>query len=209
VHHDGAVGVVLGGVDVEAVVSQGCRPIGDPYIVTKGDGQLVGELGGRPALERLTGVISALPEEDRRLASRGLHVGLVIDESKVDYGPGDFLIRAVLGADREAGTVAVGDEVEVGTTLQFQVRDPASADLELQQLLAGRDADGALLFTCNGRGTAMFAEPDHDAVVLEEMVGPVPVAGMSCAGEVGPVGGRNFVHGFTASVLLLRDRVLG
>jgi small ligand-binding sensory domain FIST len=96
----------------------------------------------------------------------------------------------------------------VGSTVQFQVRDPASADAELHQLLAGRSADGALLFTCNGRGTAMFPEADHDAIVLEDMEGPVPVAGMSCAGEVGPVGGRNFVHGFTASVLLLRDRGL-
>jgi small ligand-binding sensory domain FIST len=205
---DGAVGVVLSGVDVETVVSQGCRPIGAPLIVTKGEGRILNELAGRPALERLANVIGSLDEDDRRLAARGLHVGMVIDESKVDFGPGDFLIRSVLGADREAGAVAVGDDVEVGSTVQFQVRDPASADAELHQLLAGRSADGALLFTCNGRGTAMFPEADHDAIVLEDMVGPVPVAGMSCAGEVGPVGGRNFVHGFTASVLLLRDRGL-
>jgi small ligand-binding sensory domain FIST len=205
---DGAVGVVLSGVDVETVVSQGCRPIGAPLIVTKGEGRILNELAGRPALERLANVIGSLDEDDRRLAARGLHVGMVIDESKIDFGPGDFLIRSVLGADREAGAVAVGDDVEVGSTVQFQVRDPASADAELHQLLAGRSADGALLFTCNGRGTAMFPEADHDAIVLEDMVGPVPVAGMSCAGEVGPVGGRNFVHGFTASVLLLRDRGL-
>lgn len=203
---DGAVGVVLGGVDVETVVSQGCRPIGEPLIVTKGEGRLLGELAGRPALERVVHLVERLDEDDRALAAKGLHVGLVIDESKVEFGPGDFLIRAVLGADRGAGAVAVGDEVSVGATVQFQVRDPASADAELHHLLSGRVADGALLFTCNGRGTNMFPAPDHDATVLEDVVGPVPVAGMSCAGEVGPVGGKNFVHGFTASLLLLRDR---
>ena len=115
---------------------------------------------------------------------------------------GDFLVRNVLGADRAAGAVAVGDEVPVGATVQFQVRDAASADEDLRSLLAGHDAAGALVFTCNGRGTHLFGRPDHDAEVISDHVGSGAVGGMFCAGELGPVGGRSFLHGFTASVLL-------
>jgi len=113
-------------------------------------------------------------------------------------------VRNVIGADREAGAIAVGDVVEVGTTVQFHVRDAASADEDLRELLAGRSGDAALLFTCNGRGIRLFGEPDHDAGLLNLAV-PAAVAGMFCAGEIGPVGGRSFIHGFTASVALFHD----
>jgi small ligand-binding sensory domain FIST len=200
---DGAVGAVLGpDVDVTAVVSQGCRPVGEPFIITKAEGNIVYELAGRPALERLQDVARGLDEEDRQLLSQGVHLGRVIDESKTTFGPGDFLVRNVLGGDPSNGAIAVGDLVDVGSTAQFQVRDAASADEELHRMLDGRLADGALLFTCNGRGTRLFGRPDHDAEIVAEHVPRAAVAGMFCAGELGPVGRKNFLHGFTASVVL-------
>jgi len=127
----------------------------------------------------------------------------VIDEHKVDFERGDFLIRNVLGADTANGALQLDDEIEVGATVQFQVRDAGSADEDLRHLIEGRSADAALLFTCNGRGRRLFRQPDHDAVVVGDNLRNPPVAGMFCAGEIGPVGGRNFLHGFTASVALL------
>lgn len=203
---DGAVAVVLGGVGVTTVVSQGCRPIGDPMVVTSADGTMIKELAGRNALERVQETLRSLPPDDIELAQRGLHLGRVIDEHKAVFERGDFLVRAVLGADRSTGAVAVGDEVEVGDTVQLQVRDAGSADEDLRHLLWARSADGALLFTCNGRGTQLFGDEDHDAKALADALDRIPVAGMSCAGELGPVGGRSFLHSFTASLLLLHDR---
>ncbi len=203
----GAVGALLGpGVDVETVVSQGCRPVGQPYVVTRAERNIVYELGGEPALERLLRMArGGMPEEDVRLINQGLHLGQVIDEHKPEFDRGDFLVRNVLGADQENGAIAVNDLVAVGTTVQFHVRDAATADEDLRHLLAGHDADAALLFTCNGRGVRLFGTSDHDAGVLHERVG-APAAGFFAAGEFGPVGGRNFVHGFTASIALLRER---
>jgi small ligand-binding sensory domain FIST len=203
----GAVGVALGpGIEVETVVSQGCRPIGSPWAVTDGDGNVVRELAGKPPLHRLVDLAQdALTEDEVALLNRGgLHVGLVIDERKADFGPGDFLVRNVLGGDRATGAIAIGDAVEIGMTMQFHLRDAAAADIELHQLLAGRRAESALLFTCNGRGQYTFGVADHDAAALGEEVGPIPVAGFFAAGEFGAVGGRNFLHGFTASIALLR-----
>jgi small ligand-binding sensory domain FIST len=200
---EGAVGAVLGsGVEVAAVVSQGCRPVGEPFVITKAEGNIIYELAGKPALERLQDVASGLDEQDRQLLARGLHLGRVIDESKATFGAGDFLIRNVLGGDPNNGAIAVGDLVDVGETAQFQVRDAASADDELNRMLAGRLAEGALLFTCNGRGSRLFGRPDHDAEIVAEHVSRSAVAGMFCAGELGPVGRKNYLHGFTASVVL-------
>ena len=128
---------------------------------------------------------------------------MVVDEHRPEFGRGDFLVRGVLGADPDNGALAVGDHVEVGQTVQFHVRDAAAADEDLRALLAGTDAAGALLFTCNGRGRAFFGVPDHDAALLDRLLGPLPSAGAFCAGEFGPVGGRNFLHSYTASVALL------
>lgn len=201
---DGAVGVLLpSGVGRRFVVSQGCRPVGAPYTVTASEGNVVGELGGRPALTRLVDLVRAADPDERELLSRGLHIGMVIDEHKDSFGPNDFLIRGVLGADRSTGAVAVGGAAPVGSTLQYHVRDRDTADADLRAMLAGAPgADGALVFTCNGRGVNMFGEPHHDAALVHEATGGGAVAGMFCAGEMGPVGGRNHVHGFTASVLL-------
>ena len=202
-HADGAVGALLAeDVSPQAVVSQGCRPIGRPYIVTRADGHMIHELGGRPALERLLTTLELLPPVDRQLAEQGLHCGVVIDETKDEFDRGDFLIRGVLGVDRATGAVAVGDTIAVGSTVQFQVRDATSADEDLHALLTGRAARGALVFTCNGRGRRLFGTPDHDATVVGDLLGTSALAGMFCAGELGPVGGRNAVHGFTASIAI-------
>ena len=205
VHTDGAVGALLGpGVDMTAVVSQGCRPIGQPYTVTRAEHNVVYELGNQPAYQRLVETCrTGLSEEELALVNRGLHLGLVIDEHKTDFGRGDFLVRNVMGADPENGAIGVNDIVEVGTTVQYHVRDAATADEDLRTLLAGREAEGALVFTCNGRGVRLFGRPHHDAQVVEELLYPAASCGFFAAGEFGPVGGRNFVHGFTASVALL------
>jgi small ligand-binding sensory domain FIST len=203
IHTDGAVGVLLPpGAGASTVVSQGCRPIGAPMVVTKADHRVVLELAGKPALERLAELIGGLSESERALARQGLHVGWVIDEHKERFERGDFLVRNLLGGNKEAGALVVAGPVEVGSTVQFQVRDAATADEDLRQLLAGKEAGGALLFTCTGRGARLFGRAGHDAELVDAITGGA-TAGMLCAGEVGPVGARSFVHGFTASVLLL------
>jgi len=190
----GAVGAFLPStLTVTSVVSQGCRPVGTPFAVTRAEGNIIHELAGKPALDRLQEVAAAADEADRRLLVDFVHIGLVVDERKIDFDRGDFLIRNVLGADPRVGAIMVNDVVEVGSTAQFQVRDAVSAGDDLTHLMGFRDADAALLFTCNGRGSHMFATPDHDASVVSESLGGVPLAGMFCAGELGPIGGRNFV----------------
>ncbi len=197
----GAVAVMCSeDVPVRAVVSQGCRPIGNPLTITRAERNLVHELGGQPAMARLQEIVRVATDADRALMREGLHVGLVVDEHRLDFERGDFLVRNLIGADQTTGSLAVGELVDVGQTVQFQVRDADAADDDLRSLLTGVGGAGALLFTCNGRGTRMFAEPDHDAGVVEEILGPVPLAGAFCAGEIGPIGGRNFLHSFTASV---------
>ena len=200
---DGGVAVVLPpGLGTRAVVAPGCRPVGDPYVVTGSDGNLLLSLGGRPALERLREVLDAADDQTRDRLRRGLHVGLVIDEHREAYESGDFLVRAVLGADRSSGAVAIGDRAAIGTTVQFQVRDADAATADLRGRLRGLQASGALVFTCNGRGSHLFGSPGHDARHFTDGLGTTAVAGMFCAGEIGPVGPGHHLHGFTASALL-------
>ena len=202
----GAVGVALGGVDVRPCVSQGARPIGPEMVVTEAEDNVIAELASKPALERLKDAIAELDLDERALAARGLLLGVVIDENQPDYGRGDFLIRGLLDVDEEAGTLTVGERVRVGQTVRLQVRDEDSADEDLREALERQVGEmptppaGALVFTCNGRGRNMFSTPDHDALAIDDVFGGAPAAGFFCAGEIGPVGGRNFVHGFTATV---------
>lgn len=212
IHRDGAVGAVLqGGVMLRSVVSQGCRPVGETFAVTKAERNVVFELGGVPALRRIEELYAAASERDRLLIRRGLHVGQATTELKPELRRGDFVIRNLVGVDHSTGAIAVTDVVEVGQTVQFQVRDAESAREDLRELLdrerheAGGHVAGALLFSCNGRGQALFGQPDHDVGAVRRAFGDVPVAGFFAAGELGPVGGRNFLHGFTASLLLLRE----
>lgn len=202
IHADGAAGVLVGGLGLRTVVSQGCRPVGEPFVVTKGERNFVEELGGRTALERLRELADRVDEQERALLQRGLHVGFVVDEHRADFGRGDFLVRTVVGADRATGAIAVGEQVEVGRTVQFHVRDADAADEDLRALLARESAEAALVFTCNGRGRAFFGDSDHDTGVITEILGPIPTAGMFCAGELGPIGTRNALHSYTASLVL-------
>lgn len=204
VHASGAVGAVVSGVPVRTVVSQGCLPIGHDLVITRGEGNVVYELAGKPAIERLREQIERLDDTGQRKALRGLMVGLVIDENRPDYGRGDYLVRGLLGGDEESGAIVVGDGVRTGQTLRFHVRDGATADTDLREQLAtaleGATPAGALLFTCNGRGASMFGAPDHDAALVADALGGGGVAGFFCGGEIGPVGGRAFMHGFTATL---------
>ena len=206
---EGAVGAYLPDTEIHPLVSQGCRPVGEPFTVTAAEGNLVQKLGGQPAMSRLQDLAASLSDEDRELLVQGVQVGIVIDEYRGERRQGDFLIRSILGAQPETGAIAIGDEVEVGQTLQFHVRDAESADRELQHILetettalGGQRPAGALLFTCNGRGSRLFPEPSHDTGLMAKVLGDIPVAGFFCAGELGPVGGQNYVHAFTASIAL-------
>lgn len=204
----GAVGAFLGpGMTIEPVVSQGCRPIGQPLAVTRCEQNVIYELGGSPALERLTALLNRgiTPDDARLIASTALHIGILLHENEVTFHRGDFLIRKVLGGNKDAGAVVIDEPVELGAIVQFHVRDDVSADDDLRELLAAHTADAALVFTCNGRGTHMFGEPDHDATVVADAFGPIPTAGFFAAGEFGPVRGHNFLHTFTASITLFRE----
>jgi small ligand-binding sensory domain FIST len=208
---DGAVGAILTGGGMATVVSQGCRPVGKTYAVTRAERNVLFEIGGAPAMTRIEELYAESTDRDQLLIRRGLHVGSAITETKPELGRGDFLVRNVVGVDRETGAIAISDQVEVGRTVQFQVRDAESAREDLRVVLERErtarpsDVAGALLFSCNGRGSALFGQPDHDVNAVRRAFGDVPVAGFFAAGEIGPVAGKNFLHGFTAAILLIRE----
>jgi small ligand-binding sensory domain FIST len=207
----GLVGVRLPGVQAVPIVSQGCRPIGHPYIVTGAHDDVITQLAGRPPLRRLREIVAGLLPAEQELVSNGLQIGIVVDEHLAAPGQGDFLIRGLLGADASTGSIEIGQVIEVGATVQFQVRDAVGADedlhLTVERALAelpGRPL-GALLFTCNGRGRRMFGVADHDASTIEDLLGGIPLAGFFAAGEIGPIAGRNALHAFTASMAVFVD----
>jgi len=218
----GLIGLAVGGAArVDCTVSQGCRPIGKPMVITKAKRNVVFELGGRNALQVARDLLDGVTEEDRQLLqTTGWLVGRVIDEYKDRFGRGDFLIRQVIGIDPHAGYIAIGDaQVRVGQTIQFHVRDQRTARedfsllLEAQKLHRHDDDSGAnvaspaggLLFSCNGRGTHLFSEPSADATMVSQALGALPLAGFFAAGEIGPVGNDNFLHGHTASLAVIRQ----
>ena len=211
----GALGAVLeGGIELLPVVSQGCRPVGKPYVITAARDSLVNKLGGRSAGQVLMETLRELDRADRELFQRQPFLGLALDPTKSRFERGDFLVRGIRGLQAEDGAMAVADDsIRRGMTVQFMVRDAASAGEDLEQLLEARlgttppEELGVLVFTCNGRGRQMFAEPDHDIRRIQRACGgAVPAAGFFAMGEIGPVGGRNFLHGFTASVGVFRAR---
>jgi small ligand-binding sensory domain FIST len=205
----GAVGVLLSGpVAARTVVSQGCRPVGPAMTVTASDQNVIFELAGMPALTKLQEILSALPPEEQAMVTGGLQLGIARDEYVEEHGQGDFLIRGIAGASEGGTGLVVGDLVPVGRTVRFQVRDAAAAGHDLREALEGfrlstapDQTEGALLFSCNGRGAQLFGTADHDPLLVREVLAPIGVAGCFAAGEIGPVAGRNFVHGFTASIL--------
>ena len=207
----GAVGVIVqGGPKVEAVVSQGCRPIGPNFIVTKAEGNHVAELGGKPALERLQEVFVDLAERDQQLVQQGPHLGIVMNEYQEKFELGDFLISNVVGVDQKSGAISIGNRVRVGQTVRFHVRDAQTAHEELHALLtrcvesSESAPEAALLFSCNGRGTRLFPGANHDAGSIQKRLNTVPLTGFFAQGELGPVGGKNYVHGYTASIAVFR-----
>jgi small ligand-binding sensory domain FIST len=209
---DGAVGVLLQGhIGLRSIVSQGCRPIGRPFVITRAEDNIIYELSGLSPLEQLQQLFHVLPPEEQDLFRQGFHVGRVIDEYREDFQRGDFLVRNILGMDRRTGALAINDHVRVGQTVQFHVRDAETADEDLHALLqldlsahANRPA-AALLFSCNGRGTRLFPGADHDARAIRSEVGPIPLAGFFAQGELGPIGQQNFIHGYTASVAFFEE----
>jgi small ligand-binding sensory domain FIST len=208
----GAIAVTVeGDVRLRVLVSQGCAPVGPEMVITSADGNIIHELAGRPAYERLADIVAGLDDHARDLVQRGLLAGLVIDENRAEYGSDDYLMRAVMGGDADQGSLVVGDTVRVGQTFRFHARDAESADADLRAALRrhaenGERPQAALLFACNGRGSNMYPDPDHDAGAVAEELGPIPLAGMFCSGEIGPVGGHTFLHGFTATMALLTAR---
>ncbi len=208
----GAVACSVAGPSIVPCVSQGAAPVGPEMTITAAEGNVIAELASKPAIERLGEAVATLDAREQALAAEGLLLGIVIDENRPEYGRGDFLVRPIIGADREAETLTIGERVRVGQTVRMHVRDGASADEDLRaalrlqaEALGSSPPAGALLFTCNGRGSHMFDVPNHDATAIEDTFG-IPAAGFFCAGEIGPVGGRNFLHGFTATIALLAEQ---
>ena len=210
VMREGLVGVCLtGNLRVETVVSQGCRGIGKTFIVTKAHRNIIYELAGRPFYKVLEEVLKEGTDYDRHLAHEAIFVGIAMDEYKDQFKRGDFLIRGVMGVEPQSGAGVVGDHMRVGQTVQFHLRDAKTANEDLHELLKqyktkkqATAAHGAFIFSCNGRGINLFKERDHDIRIIQHHLGPVPAAGFFCAGEFGPVGGINFLHGFTNSMVL-------
>lgn len=213
VRGEGVVGAVLsGGFRFRALVAQGCRPIGRHLVITEAHGNIIEKIGGKQALSVVEEVIENLSNEDRARVRHGLHIGRVINENQESFKQGDFLIKNVVGIDRQRGALAAGDLFRKGQTIQFHVRDADAAREDLRTLLidfhaaeGDRRIAGGVLFSCNGRGRRLFGVPDHDSRLVREILGEFPIAGFFCAGEIGPVGGKNFLHGFTSSVGLFLE----
>lgn len=213
----GGVGLsIRGDIEIDTIVSQGCRPIGRPLVVTGAQRNVLRTLGGQKALDVLREIIGELPVEERELAQKnGVFLGRVINEYKPRFGRGDFLIRGVMGVDQQSGSIAVNDLLKTGQTIQFHLRDALTAAEDLDLLLAAQQLQqppiGGLLFTCNGRGTKLFADANRDASAVVRALStdpekPMPLAGFFAMGEIGPIGESSFLHGHTASLALLRKR---
>jgi len=211
---EGGIGISLGGrVEITGLVSQGCTPIGETWTITKAERNFIQEIGNRAAYHVLAETYNQLAEDDQQKARGNLFVGLVVNEYLEDFHRGDFLIRNLLGADPSSGSLAVGALPRLGQTMQFQRRDAGAASEDLvallrqfQQRLAGQKIYGACLCSCNGRGRQLFGYPHHDARLVYQHLGLPGVAGFFCNGEIGPVGKRNFLHGYTASLALFVDK---
>lgn len=209
----GAVGLRLDGVELVPCVSQGAAPLGPELTITAAEGSIVLELAGRPAYEKLQEVAAGLAGDEQLTLERsgGVLVGIVVDPNKPEYVQGDFLVRPLVGADPRTGAVAVGAVVHTGQVVRLHARDALSADRDLRGALSARAASmrgapaGALVFSCNGRGQALFGVPDHDAGVVADALSGAPTAGFFAAGEIGPVGHASFLHGFTATIALFGD----
>jgi small ligand-binding sensory domain FIST len=214
VFEEGGVAVALAGnVELQSVISQGCTPIGQTWTITKTEHNIIHQIANRPAYEVLQETFANLPESEQLKARGNLFVGLVVNEYLDDFHRGDFLVRNILDGDPRSGSLAVGALPRQGQTMQFQRRDAAAATEDMTALLdrlskslPGRSIYGGCLCTCNGRGHRLFGHPNHDAGLVQEKLGPLDLAGFFCNGEIGPIGERNFLHGYTASLALFTER---
>ncbi|HTL17786.1 MAG TPA: FIST N-terminal domain-containing protein [Patescibacteria group bacterium] len=217
VYEGGGIAVSFGGrLKLASVTSQGCTPIGETWTITKVEENLIQKIGNRPAYEVLVETFNRLAAEEQKKARGNLFVGLVINEYLEDFHRGDFLIRNLLGADPQSGAIAVGALPRAGQTIQFQRRDAAAATEDIGALLQqtkrkliGTTIYGGCLCSCNGRGHRLFGCSSHDARQVQEQLGPLGLAGFFCNGEIGPVGERNFLHGYTASLALFVKKMDG
>jgi len=214
IFHEGAVGLKLkGNLLIHSLVSQGCRPIGESLVITDAEENIIRTLAGKPALSVLVGTLEKVSQRDKDLARQSIFVGRVLNEYVHQLKRGDFLIRNLIGVDRQSGALYMNDAAILGETIQFHVRDAESAkeDLrlmakELKTKFEEQPIAGGLLFCCNGRGQRLFRQPDHDTSTIQQYLGPVPLGGFFCAGEIGPVGNKNYIHGLTASLALFQPR---
>jgi small ligand-binding sensory domain FIST len=210
VFDEGGAAISVGGnVSLASVISQGCTPIGEPWTVTRVERNLIYEIGNRPAYQVLAETVSGLSPEEQQKSRGNLFIGLVMNEYLEEFHRGDFLIRNIIGADPKSGVLAVGAFPRMGQTVQFQRRDAATGTEDITSLLKRSHAElkdktiyGGCLCSCNGRGKRLFGVPDHDAGHVQAELGPMGLAGFFCNGEIGPVGGKNFLHGYTASLAL-------
>jgi small ligand-binding sensory domain FIST len=214
VHRAGAAGLVLGGnLRLETVVAQGCRPIGASSVVSKCHENILLELDGKKPMDVLRAAFEAASDRDRYLINTALHLGIVTDPLLEQFKPGDFLIRNVLGIHKESGGLVIGELLHEGQIVQFHVRDAQTAAEDLHALLRRYASErkpapgqGALLFSCLGRGKHLFGRPDHDTGIFHDEVGKLPLGGFFCNGEIGPVGATTFLHGFTSSFAVFSPR---
>jgi len=207
-YRSGTVGVALSGnIVLETIVAQGCRPIGKPYVVSKGERNIVLELNEQPPLEVLRDLIESLSDADRHLAENSLFIGVARNEFKQDLEQGDFLIRNLLGVDPQLGAIAIGDRVRPGQRIQFHLRDAQTSAEDLEWLLQRYQKQtqehpekvaGALMFSCLGRGEGLYGQPNFDSQMFSRYLSDIPLGGFFCGGEIGPVGGSTFLHGYTS-----------
>jgi len=214
VFEEGFVAIsVGGGVTLSGVVSQGCTPIGEPWTLTRVEQNLIHQIANRPAYAVLAETFQKLAPADQQKARGNLLIGLAVNEYLEDFHRGDFLVRPLIGGDPTSGILAVGAMPRAGQTMQFQRRDAAAASEDMHNLLSrakedavGRTIYGGCLCCCNGRGKNLFGVPNHDAGLTQRELGPLGVSGFFCAGQIGPVGEKSFLHAFTAAVALFVKR---
>ena len=214
VHHSGCVTLALtGNVDVDTVVAQGCRPIGDPMFVTVAHENLIRELDGNSPRDVLADLFERLPTGDRELFSQSLFLGLAMRTDSTRYLPGDFLIRNIMGMDPQSGALWVNANVPVNSVVQFHLRDAATSAHDLERTLSSYRASrtiapdaGALLFSCNGRGVGLYGQPDHDSNAFRRLVADMPLGGFFCSGEIGPIHNATYLHGYTSAFAVFREK---
>ena len=212
IYNGGLIGVALSGnIQLDTIVAQGCRPIGQPMSITKCDQYQLLEVDGQPPLEKLEEMVDTLSEDDRKLLRTSLFLGIEMNPMKEDPGQGDFLIRNLMGVDQETGSLSIGAPLREGQLVQFHLRDKVMSSEDLKVMLSRyqskdgwRDAKGALLFSCLGRGEHLYGQPNHDSDMFKTKIGNIPLGGFFCNGEIGPVGQTTFLHGYTSSFGIFR-----